>query len=122
MSAHILVVDDDDGIRRLVAAVLKRHGYEIDEAHDGQEAIDRLDAESYDAVFLDLMMPVCNGYEVLDHLDHRAPGRQCVIVMTAAGTRGTRQLNGAPVHTVLHKPFDIQDILAAAEACVRHAG
>jgi two-component system, OmpR family, response regulator ResD len=118
MAARILVVDDDDGIRRLVSTVLRRERYETEEAANGEEAIDKLDAAEYDAMFLDLMMPIRNGYEVLAHLRERQVARKCVIVMTAAGRRGTRDLDQTLVHRVLHKPFDIQDVVTAAALCI----
>ncbi|HYO77491.1 MAG TPA: response regulator [Thermoanaerobaculia bacterium] len=119
MSAKFLIVDDDDGIRRLVSAVLRRQKYETDEARDGQEAIDKLsENNSYDALFLDLMMPIRSGYEVIAFLREQQPVRKCVVVMTAAGTRGPKDLDLSVIHRVLHKPFDIEDVLEAAAECV----
>jgi len=121
MGSRFLVVDDDDAIRRLVAAVLRRRKIDIDEASDGREAIEKLTAASYDALFLDLMMPFCNGYEVLAFLREQRVGRKCVVVMTAAGRDATRELDPSLVHRVLHKPFAIEDIIAAADECARGA-
>lgn len=117
MGTRFLVVDDDEPIRRFVATVLRRHELEADEACDGREAIEKLSGGHYDALFLDLMMPFCNGYEVLAFLREQQIERKCVVVMTAAGTRGTKDLDLSLVHRVLHKPFDIQDLLVAAEEC-----
>jgi DNA-binding response OmpR family regulator len=115
---RFLVVDDDDAIRRLVTAVLRRQQYDTDVASDGREAIAKLSAGHYDALFLDLMMPICTGYEVLAFMqEQQRVARKCVVVMTAAGTRGIRELDLALVHRVLHKPFDIADVLAAAAEC-----
>jgi len=122
MTPRFLVVDDDDAIRRLVAAVLRRQKYETDQARDGQEAIEKLSVREYDVLFLDLMMPVCNGYQVLAFLREQQIERKCVVVMTAAGTRGTNELDLTLVHRVLHKPFDLADVIAAAEECHRQSG
>jgi DNA-binding response OmpR family regulator len=119
MAARFLVVDDDDAIRRLVSAVLRREQFETEEARDGREAIGKLSAGTYDALFLDLMMPVCDGYQVLEFMREQMVARKCVVVMTAAGSRGTRDLDLALVHRVLHKPFNIEDVIAAAVDCVR---
>jgi DNA-binding response OmpR family regulator len=119
---RFLVVDDDDAIRRLVSAVLRRQRFETEEARDGREAIGKLGANTYDALFLDLMMPVCDGYQVLAFLrEQQEVERKCVVVMTAAGQRGTRDLDLSLVHRVLHKPFDIQDVIAAATECAEAA-
>ena len=117
-----LIVDDDDAIRRLVSVVLRRERYETDDAANGKEAIEKLAARSYDVLFLDLMMPVCDGHEVLAFLRDQDAPRRSVIVMTAAGTRGTRDLDPTLVHKVLHKPFDLDDILEAAGTCVAACG
>lgn len=117
MATRFLVVDDDDGIRRLVTTVLRRQSYDVDHAADGREAIEKWSDRGYDALFLDLMMPRCNGYEVLAFLRQQEVVRKCVVVMTAAGWRGTRELDLALVHRVLHKPFDIDDVISAAAEC-----
>jgi len=94
--------------------VLRRQQYAVDVARDGQEAIEKLRERAYDGLFLDLMMPVCNGYEVLAFLREQQIERKCAVVMTAAGTRGTRELDHGLVHRVLHKPFDLVDVIDAA--------
>ena len=114
MGARVLVVDDDDSIRRLVSAILRRQRYETDEARDGREAIGKLQTQTYAAVFLDLMMPVCGGDEVIAFLQEHAPDQKRVIVMTAAGSRHTSALNGSVVHQVLQKPFDVQAVIESA--------
>jgi CheY-like chemotaxis protein len=114
MTPRFLVVDDDDGIRRLVSAVLRRQQYDLDEARHGGEAIAKLTDRAYDVLFLDLMMPVCTGYQVLAFMREQQIERKCVVVMTAAGTRGTNELDLTLVHRVLHKPFDLEDVLTAA--------
>jgi DNA-binding response OmpR family regulator len=117
MAARFLVVDDDDAIRRLVSAVLRRQRYEVDEARDGREAIGKLAEGDYQALFLDLMMPLCSGQEVIAFLREQRGARKCVVVMTAAGPRDTGALDLSLVHRVLQKPFDLAEVLAAAEAC-----
>lgn len=115
---EILVVDDDDAIRRLVATVLQRNGYRCAEARNGDEAIELLKEKHYSAVILDLMMPIRNGYEVLQFLNDQKIDRECVVVMTAAGTRGTRDLHSPLIHSILFKPFDLEDIIGAVNSCI----
>lgn len=116
-----MIVDDDDAIRRLVAVVLRRQRYQSEEASNGKVAIEKLTSRSYDAVFLDLMMPVCDGHEVLAFLQQQQIRRKCVVVMTAAGMRGTRDLDSTLVLRILHKPFDLADVVDAAAACLAAA-
>lgn len=115
---EVLVVDDDDAIRRLVATVLQRHGYHCAEARNGDEAIELLDHSDFSAIVLDLMMPVRNGYEVLQYMTEKNIERECVVVMTAAGTRGTKDLHSPLIHSILFKPFDLEDIVGAVNTCI----
>ena len=116
--SEVLVVDDDDAIRRLVMTVLQRNGYRCAEARNGDEAIHLMNGAEYSAIVLDLMMPVRNGYEVLEYMTEHNVERECVVVMTAAGTRGTKDLHSPLIHSILFKPFDLEDIVGAVNECV----
>jgi putative addiction module component (TIGR02574 family) len=73
---HVLVVDDDPNIRRMMVAALKRDGYTFAEAANGREALDSMRADKPDVVVLDLMMPVMSGWDVLQEREHDATLRQ----------------------------------------------
>jgi CheY-like chemotaxis protein len=86
----ILVIDDEPGIRYLLATLLGRKGYEVILAASGQKGLDLFRREHPDAVVLDLKMPEMNGVTVLKHIrntDQKVP----VIVLTGAGTPETEQ-------------------------------
>ena len=84
-SARILVVDDIEDNRDLLVRRLRREGYhDTQVAADGEQALQLIEAQAFDLVLLDIMMPICNGYEVLERLRaanrlHELP----VIVITA---------------------------------------
>jgi len=63
------------------------------------------------------MMPFCDGYGVLAFLRQQRVERKCVVVMTVVGREGTLDLDRSLVHRVLHKPFAIEDVIAAAAEC-----
>ena len=114
---RVLVVDDEAAIRALVAKIIERAGYVVDTARDGREAIDMLHESSYDVLVIDLMMPNVDGYGVVDFLRERGGPQPAVILVTAADSAAVRKLDGAFVHSVLRKPFDIDvlaDLIAAA--------
>ncbi len=71
--ARALVVDDDDPIRTLLATLVEYQGYDVETARDGEQAIQRLDADGYSLVLLDLMMPRVDGYAVLRHIQASTP-------------------------------------------------
>ena len=61
-----LIVEDDPAIRKLVEKLLLRKGIEIDTAHDGRQAMKKIQEGDYSVVILDLMVPEVNGFEIID--------------------------------------------------------
>jgi len=114
----ILVVDDEPAIRALVARIAQRAGFDVDVARDGAEAIAKLDdAARFDVVILDLMMPIVDGYGVIDHVRATGAGHPAIILISAADSAALRRLDGSIVHSVIRKPFDIDvlsDLITAA--------
>src|ERR1700730_10409397 len=68
MPFRVLVVDDETAIREAIRMTLEYEGYRIDEARSGQEALDKAAKVPYDAILLDIKMPVLDGIEVLENL------------------------------------------------------
>ena len=89
---HILIVDDRATSRELLRTVLEKQGYAVTEAADGEEALQKVRAESPHLVLLDLQMPVLDGYEVLRELrqDPRFTALP-VIAITASAMQGDRE-------------------------------
>ncbi|TMQ54838.1 MAG: sigma-54-dependent Fis family transcriptional regulator [Candidatus Eisenbacteria bacterium] len=85
MKANVLVVDDDDSIRRALAERIRHWGHLADEARDGDEALDIASRKEYDVIFLDLAMPGRGGMEVLRSWSEAGYGAD-VIVLTAQGS------------------------------------
>lgn len=105
------MVDDEPAIRALVAKIVERAGYPVDTARDGADAIERLEATDYAVIVLDLMMPNVDGFGLIDHLRSRGGPRPAIIVVSAGDSAALRRLDGAMVHSIVRKPFDI-DVLA----------
>lgn len=107
----VLVVDDDDGVRSLVRAVLRRHGHDVDTARDGAEALDKIREEQYSLILLDLMMPKVDGLEVLEKVsENHIESDALIVVMTAADDSLISQLDRRLVHGLIRKPFDIEEL------------
>jgi DNA-binding response OmpR family regulator len=126
LAVRMLVVDDDEGIARLLSVIFRRANIAVDIACDGQAGLDRLSNESYDVILLDLMLPGTNGFDVIRTLKAtRSEVLARTIVLTAASDRMLRDFEDAPlVRRVIRKPFDIDDLVAAVRSCsgegVRH--
>ncbi len=113
---RVLVVDDDATIRALLGSILRRRDLEVDEAADGQEALDLLRQNSYAVVLLDLLMPNVDGFGVLDELES-AISTPVVLVITGADRSLIKQLDPQRIHGVVRKPFDSEDLADVVVAC-----
>lgn len=114
-----LVVDDDDPIRAMLAKVVERQDLDVDTARDGREAIDRLDADGYSVVLLDLMMPRVDGFEVLRHMQKYCPDKlHCTIVATAIPESEVVRQFEVPVYRIHVKPFDMQLLIEDIQNCI----
>jgi DNA-binding response OmpR family regulator len=123
MKVHnVLVVDDDDSTRSLLLIVLRQAGFAADAAASGREALSHLEATSYSAVILDVVLPDVSGIEVMRQMATTGRHSKCVVLMSA-GTES--MLNDAPpalVHTKLRKPFNIKEVVEAVRGCVESLG
>jgi CheY-like chemotaxis protein len=117
-SHTVLVVDDDDAIRLIVTRILARAGFVVTPAIDGQDAIEKLQQQRFDAIVLDLMMARVNGYEVIAYVREHLPGSRCVIVVSAAAERAIDVIDDAVVAAKMRKPFDLATLVGAVEKCV----
>ena len=114
----ILIVDDEVRMRRVIADYLRIKGYEIAEAADGVEALEKFSAENPDLVLLDVMMPRMDGWEVCRRI--RARSRVPVIMLTAKGEEED-ELQGFSLGAdeYIMKPFSLKILLARIEAVFR---
>lgn len=116
----ILVVDDEDRIRRLLKMYLERENYVIDEAENGVDALELALANDYDCILLDLMMPEKDGIEVCKEL--REEKTTPVIMLTAKGEEANRVQGfevGADDYIV--KPFSPREVVLRVKAILRRS-
>jgi CheY-like chemotaxis protein len=114
---RVLVVDDEPAIRALVAKIVGRAGLQVDTACDGSDAIARMQETTYSVLVVDLMMPIVDGFGVVDYVRKMPPPRPSVIVASASDSAVLRQLDPTIVHSIIRKPFEIDvlgDLIVAA--------
>lgn len=118
--ARILVVDDEERIRRLLRLYLEKENMLIDEAHDGEEALNKALETDYDLIMLDLMLPKMDGIEVCKRL--REKKSTPVIMITARGEE-TSRIEGFEVGAddYVVKPFSPREVVARVKAVLRRA-
>jgi DNA-binding response OmpR family regulator len=112
MTHRALVVEDDPAIRKLVEKLLARKGIQIDTAHDGRKAIEKLQSGAYDVVILDLMIPEVNGFEVIEFVKKNAI-KVPVAVVSAVSHQALTNLDLDVVKLVISKPFDVDEFTKA---------
>jgi two-component system chemotaxis response regulator CheY len=109
-SARVLVVDDDKGIREFVRTVLSDEGYDVAEATDGQQALDRVAQRRPDVILLDMRMPVMDGWEFARTYRER-PGPHAPIVIVTAALDVAKDAKEIGANGFLAKPFQLDDLL-----------
>jgi len=107
-----LIVEDDPAIRKLVEKLLVRKGINIDAAHDGRQAIDKLRQTHYSVVVLDLMIPEVNGFEVIDFVKTNKINVP-IAVVSAVSHQALTNLDLDVVKLVISKPFDVDEFTKA---------
>jgi DNA-binding response OmpR family regulator len=110
-----LIVEDDPAIRKLVEKLLVRKGIDIDAAHDGRQAIDKLRGSNYSVLILDLMIPEVNGFEVIDFVKKNGI-RVPIAVVSAVSHQALTKLDLDVVKLVISKPFDVDEFTKAIYA------
>jgi DNA-binding response OmpR family regulator len=114
----ILVVDDEPSIGEVVSIYLRRAGYQVVVAHDGQAALDAMEKQPPDLVVLDLMLPKVDGLQITRRL--RAEGDTPIIMLTARREEADRIAGlemGADDYVV--KPFSPQELVSRVKAVLR---
>jgi CheY-like chemotaxis protein len=113
----VLVVDDNEEIRRIIEAILRSHGNTVVSVPDGVSALKILTEKTPDVVILDVMMPEMNGLQVLDRLRDIDATRSIPVVMLTALDQDTDLLAGykSGADYYITKPFTSQQLLYALD-------
>ncbi len=111
-------MDDEAPIRYMVADVLKCEGYEVDTAPNGAEALATMRIGCPDAVLLDLMMPVMDGWAFLQQWRAEGFCGSTPILVVSASRRAGETTLGLGVAGCIAKPFDLDELLSAVECSI----
>lgn len=118
---RILLVEDATRLRQGLCSALKRTGYCVDTAADGEEGLWSAQSNAYDTIILDIMLPKLSGLEILHQL--RTGGNEVPILLLTAKDTIPDRVTGlrAGADDYLIKPFDLEEMLARVEALCRRA-
>lgn len=118
---RVLYVEDSESLRRSVQRALRHAGYAADVAADGEEGLDLIQTNDYDAIILDVMMPRVDGLSLLRRL--RSSGNTTHILLLTARDTVANRVEGlrAGADDYLIKPFSLEELLARVDALCRRA-
>ncbi len=116
---RILVVDDEEQVRRVLRLVLERAGYEVDTAADGNEAVAVFDPVRHDVVITDIVMPEKEGIETIQELRQKSSGVRIIAISGGGRISPEEYLDWAKrfgVHCTFTKPINRDELLSTLAA------
>ena len=116
---RLLLAEDEKALSKALVTILERNNYSVDAVDNGQDALDYLEADNYDGVILDIMMPKVDGITVLKTI--RSKGNRIPVLMLTAKAEVDDKVLGldAGANDYLTKPFHTQELLARIRAMTR---
>ena len=116
---RLLFAEDDRDLSAAVKALLERNGYQTDAVYDGQEAVEYAEAEEYDGIILDWMMPVKDGIAALQEIRRKGIRVPCMMLTARDAVEDRVAGLDAGADDYLPKPFDAGELLARVRAMLR---
>ena len=121
LAPRILVADDDQALTRTLSWILKENGYEVVTVTNGEHLLERLSAESYDLLLLDIMMPGADGLQLLERVkdDPRVQDVPVLMISSMPPEEATVRALGLGAADFISKPFRVRELLARVKAHLR---
>jgi DNA-binding response OmpR family regulator len=119
--ARILIVDDNDDVRQLVAGVLSEEGHKVQIAAGGASALEAMRRDAPDVLILDIMMPEVDGYTVLKTMSDEGIKKRTKVLVLTAKTAENDWVRGYRLgaDTYLTKPFTVDDLVDGLNGLLR---
>jgi len=111
-TAKILVVDDDESIRKTLATILEEKGYDVDTAENGKEAIEKTNAEFYNLALLDIRLPDMEGTKLLAAMKETTPPMVKIIVTGYPSLHNAIEAVNKGADAYVIKPLNIDSVLS----------
>ena len=121
MKKSVLVIEDDHKISAFVARGLVAAGFEVDECHDGEQALALLANKLYNVAILDLMLPKIDGWSILDSFKKTTPAPPIIVLSAKRSVSNRVECLAAGADDFLTKPFSLAELLARVQAVLRRS-
>jgi two-component system response regulator PilR (NtrC family) len=108
---RILIVDDDESIRKVLAAVLEENGYMIDAAEDGKKAIEKTDKNFYNMALVDIRLPDIEGSKLIAMMKETMPRMRKIIITGFPSLQNAVEALNKGADAYIIKPFDMDKVL-----------
>src|ERR1700757_2730762 len=119
MPYRVLVIDDETAIREAIRRTLEYEGYRVDEARGGQDGLDKATKTAYDAILLDIKMPVLDGMEVLENLKEQRVQTPVIMVSGHGDISTAVECTKRGAYDFLEKPLNRDKLLLSVRNAVR---
>jgi two-component system, NtrC family, response regulator HydG len=113
-AVRIMIVDDDQDLAESLADLLFAHGYQVEIARNGREAVEQAQVQDFDVAFMDVRMPVMNGVDSFFAIKQMKPQAR-IVMMTGFKEPILEKAIHAGAEGPLHKPFGIEQMLKLVE-------
>ena len=120
--AKILVIDDEPNIVQTLQDRLEMNDYRVVTASNGREGLEMAMTERPDIILLDVIMPIMDGHEMLEHLRKTDEGRDVAVIMLTARSQNQdiARANACGIEDYIVKPFDLSELLEKIEGILEH--
>jgi CheY-like chemotaxis protein len=116
----VLLVEDDPVTANATRVVIEELGYSVEWAADGREALEAVSTRTFDVILLDLIMPLVDGFQVLEHFRLEHPGLlRRVIVTTGIADKYLQIVDQSTIGGILRKPLDARKLEQLVLDCIR---
>ena len=113
---RIIIVDDDEGIRETLAAILQEEGYHVDTAESGREAIEKTNAKFYNLALIDIRLPDIEGIDLLKEIKETVPKIRKIIITGYPTLQNAIEAVNSGADAYVLKPFDMEKVLKIIKA------
>jgi DNA-binding response OmpR family regulator len=118
VSTRVLIVDDEPDILLMLRLTLEAEGFVTALAADGETALERLDQDRFDVMLLDVMMPVMDGWGVLERLQGRADAPVVIVVSAKTAPQDVARAMELGASEYVTKPFSVSDLTRLIDGLV----